>query len=119
MGAAPPCDDSSQLLTSLHTTDQKCCCSTMFVVVSVSGSDSLRSCTGAASTVFLCPCLPRISPTEWAEPDTEEHSFTLLHSYWYITGALTLQGNPATRSTEPPAQKQTLLPLVSSFCLKK
>ncbi|XP_041802022.1 probable glutamate receptor [Chelmon rostratus] len=34
----------------------------------------------------------RISPTEWAEPDTEEHSFTLLHSFWYITGALTLQG---------------------------
>uniref|UniRef100_A0A0F8C4Y3 Glutamate receptor n=1 Tax=Larimichthys crocea TaxID=215358 RepID=A0A0F8C4Y3_LARCR len=34
----------------------------------------------------------RISPTEWSEPDTEEHSFTLLHSFWYITGALTLQG---------------------------
>lgn len=34
----------------------------------------------------------RISPTEWAEPDTQEHSFTLLHSFWYITGALTLQG---------------------------
>lgn len=34
----------------------------------------------------------RISPSEWAEPDTEEHSFTLLHSFWYITGALTLQG---------------------------
>uniref|UniRef100_A0A8C2YVL1 Glutamate receptor n=1 Tax=Cyclopterus lumpus TaxID=8103 RepID=A0A8C2YVL1_CYCLU len=34
----------------------------------------------------------RISPTEWAEPDREEHSFTLLHSFWYITGALTLQG---------------------------
>ncbi|XP_042347753.1 probable glutamate receptor [Plectropomus leopardus] len=34
----------------------------------------------------------RISPTEWAEPHTEEHSFTLLHSFWYITGALTLQG---------------------------
>ncbi|GLD45579.1 probable glutamate receptor [Lates japonicus] len=34
----------------------------------------------------------RISPTEWAEPDAEEHSFTLLHSFWYITGALTLQG---------------------------
>ncbi|XP_057686149.1 probable glutamate receptor [Corythoichthys intestinalis] len=34
----------------------------------------------------------RISPTEWTEPDTEEHQFTLLHSYWYITGALTLQG---------------------------
>ncbi|XP_061665317.1 probable glutamate receptor [Syngnathoides biaculeatus] len=34
----------------------------------------------------------RLSPTEWAGPDTEEHQFTLLHSYWYITGALTLQG---------------------------
>lgn len=34
----------------------------------------------------------RISPTEWAEPDTEEQRFTLLHSFWYITGALTLQG---------------------------
>ncbi|XP_056241906.1 probable glutamate receptor [Seriola aureovittata] len=34
----------------------------------------------------------RISPTEWAEPDADEHSFTLLHSFWYITGALTLQG---------------------------
>ncbi|XP_070825459.1 probable glutamate receptor [Chaetodon trifascialis] len=34
----------------------------------------------------------RISPTEWAVPDMEEHSFTLLHSFWYITGALTLQG---------------------------
>ncbi|XP_035014997.2 probable glutamate receptor isoform X1 [Hippoglossus stenolepis] len=34
----------------------------------------------------------RISPSEWAEPDTEQHDFTLLHSFWYITGALTLQG---------------------------
>ncbi|XP_030578764.1 glutamate receptor U1 [Archocentrus centrarchus] len=34
----------------------------------------------------------RISPSEWAEPDTDEHRFTLLHSFWYITGALTLQG---------------------------
>ncbi|KAG7224275.1 hypothetical protein INR49_000518 [Caranx melampygus] len=34
----------------------------------------------------------RISPTEWAEPDSEEHNFTLQHSFWYITGALTLQG---------------------------
>ncbi|XP_070695619.1 probable glutamate receptor [Pempheris klunzingeri] len=39
--------------------------------------------------IFL---VSRISPTEWAEPDTEQHSFTLLHSFWYITGALTLQG---------------------------
>ncbi|CAN9515324.1 unnamed protein product [Ophioblennius macclurei] len=36
--------------------------------------------------------LGRISPMEWEEPQTEEHSFTLLHSFWYITGALTLQG---------------------------
>ncbi|XP_053280340.1 probable glutamate receptor [Pleuronectes platessa] len=34
----------------------------------------------------------RISPSEWSEPDTEQHDFTLLHSFWYITGALTLQG---------------------------
>lgn len=34
----------------------------------------------------------RISPSEWSEPDTEQQSFTLLHSFWYITGALTLQG---------------------------
>jgi len=34
----------------------------------------------------------RISPTEWAEPGTEDYNFTLLHSFWYITGALTLQG---------------------------
>ncbi|KAM4570934.1 putative glutamate receptor isoform 1-T2 [Fundulus diaphanus] len=39
--------------------------------------------------VFL---VGRISPMEWAEPETDEHSFTLLHSFWYITGALTLQG---------------------------
>ncbi|XP_015250085.1 PREDICTED: glutamate receptor U1-like isoform X1 [Cyprinodon variegatus] len=39
--------------------------------------------------VFL---VGRISPTEWADPETDEHNFTLLHSFWYITGALTLQG---------------------------
>ncbi|CAL8323674.1 unnamed protein product [Merluccius merluccius] len=38
--------------------------------------------------VFL---VARISPQEW-EPDTESRSFTLVHSFWYITGALTLQG---------------------------
>uniref|UniRef100_A0A667WIC2 Glutamate receptor n=1 Tax=Myripristis murdjan TaxID=586833 RepID=A0A667WIC2_9TELE len=40
-------------------------------------------------SIFL---VARISPTEWAEPETEEHAFTLMHSFWYITGALTLQG---------------------------
>ncbi|CAJ1055157.1 probable glutamate receptor isoform X2 [Xyrichtys novacula] len=34
----------------------------------------------------------RISPSEWSEPDKEQQNFTLLHSFWYITGALTLQG---------------------------
>ncbi|XP_029012947.1 probable glutamate receptor [Betta splendens] len=34
----------------------------------------------------------RISPTEWAEPDTEGHTFTLLHSFWWVLAALTLQG---------------------------
>lgn len=36
--------------------------------------------------------LGRISPVEWAEPKTDQPTFTLLHSFWYITGALTLQG---------------------------
>lgn len=34
----------------------------------------------------------RMSPSEWAEPDKEQHTFSLLHCFWYITGALTLQG---------------------------
>ncbi|CAL8277872.1 unnamed protein product [Boreogadus saida] len=38
--------------------------------------------------VFL---VARISPREW-EPESEGQSFTLVHSFWYITGALTLQG---------------------------
>ncbi|CAL8368594.1 unnamed protein product [Lota lota] len=38
--------------------------------------------------VFL---VARISPREW-EPETEGQNFTLVHSFWYITGALTLQG---------------------------
>ncbi|XP_033942348.1 glutamate receptor U1 [Pseudochaenichthys georgianus] len=43
-------------------------------------------------TGFCIFLVGRISPTEWAEPETEEHSFTLLHSFWYLTGGLTLQG---------------------------
>lgn len=39
--------------------------------------------------IFL---VSRISPSEWAEPGTGSQNFTLLHSFWYITGALTLQG---------------------------
>ncbi|KAL2103386.1 hypothetical protein ACEWY4_000254 [Coilia grayii] len=34
----------------------------------------------------------RISPQEWAGPQVEESSFSLPHSFWYIAGALTLQG---------------------------
>ncbi|KAM8829647.1 putative glutamate receptor isoform 1-T1 [Synchiropus picturatus] len=41
----------------------------------------------------LCICaVGRISPCEWTEPDSEQQPFTLVHSFWYITGALTLQG---------------------------
>ncbi|XP_072305451.1 glutamate receptor U1-like [Eucyclogobius newberryi] len=39
--------------------------------------------------IFL---VSRMSPTEWVEPDKDEQTFTLLYSFWYITGALTLQG---------------------------
>ncbi|XP_041955164.1 probable glutamate receptor isoform X1 [Alosa alosa] len=34
----------------------------------------------------------RMSPCEWAGPLEEESTFSLLHSFWYIAGALTLQG---------------------------
>ncbi|KAM9408186.1 glutamate receptor U1 [Pholidichthys leucotaenia] len=34
----------------------------------------------------------RISPCEWREPQTEQNTFSLLHSLWYTVGALTLQG---------------------------
>ncbi|KAG9332819.1 hypothetical protein JZ751_014918 [Albula glossodonta] len=34
----------------------------------------------------------RLSPCEWAEPQTEVNNFTLLQSLWYVAGALTLQG---------------------------
>ncbi|KAJ8017177.1 hypothetical protein DPEC_G00015040 [Dallia pectoralis] len=41
----------------------------------------------------LCISLvARISPSEWAEPETEDHSLTLMHSFWYLTGVMTLQG---------------------------
>ncbi|XP_056155705.1 glutamate receptor U1 [Lampris incognitus] len=43
-------------------------------------------------TGFCIFLVARLSPIEWSEPDTEEHSFTLLHCFWYITAALTLQG---------------------------
>ncbi|KAF7648833.1 hypothetical protein LDENG_00151210 [Lucifuga dentata] len=42
------------------------------------------------SCIFL---VARISPAEWPQPESEESRFTLLHSFWYITGALTLQGD--------------------------
>ncbi|XP_063064073.1 glutamate receptor U1 [Engraulis encrasicolus] len=34
----------------------------------------------------------RISPQEWEGPESEDSSFSLPHSFWYIAGALTLQG---------------------------
>uniref|UniRef100_H3CKF2 Glutamate receptor n=1 Tax=Tetraodon nigroviridis TaxID=99883 RepID=H3CKF2_TETNG len=43
-------------------------------------------------TAFCMFLIGRISPSEWVEPDTDDHSFTLSHSLWYLTGALTLQG---------------------------
>lgn len=44
----------------------------------------------------LIACMSfRISPSEWTEPDNDHHGFTLSHSFWYLMGALTLQGNAA------------------------
>ncbi|XP_065103886.1 probable glutamate receptor [Paramisgurnus dabryanus] len=39
--------------------------------------------------IFL---VARISPCEWEQPEKEQNSFTLSHSFWYTVGALTLQG---------------------------
>uniref|UniRef100_A0AAV2M2A9 Uncharacterized protein n=1 Tax=Knipowitschia caucasica TaxID=637954 RepID=A0AAV2M2A9_KNICA len=43
---------------------------------------------GAFLLTGLCIFLvSRMSPTEWAEPETEQRTFTLLHSFWYtVTG---------------------------------
>lgn len=48
-----------------------------------------------ASYLITSLCLylvTRMSPCEWAGPLEEDSSFSLLHSFWYIAGALTLQG---------------------------
>ncbi|XP_056319079.1 probable glutamate receptor [Danio aesculapii] len=39
--------------------------------------------------IFL---VSRISPCEWEQPEKDNNSFTLSHSFWYTVGALTLQG---------------------------
>ncbi|XP_051526126.1 probable glutamate receptor [Myxocyprinus asiaticus] len=39
--------------------------------------------------IFL---VARISPCEWKQPEKEQNSFPLSHSFWYTVGALTLQG---------------------------
>ncbi|XP_062316588.1 glutamate receptor U1 [Osmerus eperlanus] len=44
---------------------------------------------GTSACIFI---VARLSPCEWSQPQTEENSFTLLHSLWYTAGALTLQG---------------------------
>lgn len=41
----------------------------------------------------------RISPSEWAEPDTDDHILTFSHSLWYLMGSLTLQGKPEHMSS--------------------
>lgn len=56
--------------------------------LSFAGSDAPLTLLPVIYFFFFC----RISPSEWVEPEKDEHSFTLLHSFWYITGALTLQG---------------------------
>ena len=94
---APPCGQSH--LISVHQSTHPC-----FYISTV-----FPTSLGAYVALAEAPCLfhflsvtppfmfCRISPTEWAEPNTEEHSFTLLHSFWYITAALTLQGTVCRR----------------------
>lgn len=45
-------------------------------------------CMKMTDSLLIC----RISPSEWAEPDTDDHTITLSHSLWYLMSSLTLQG---------------------------
>ncbi|XP_067873279.1 glutamate receptor U1-like [Heterodontus francisci] len=45
--------------------------------------------------MLTCFCLflaARLSPNEWSEPEVENSRFSLLDSFWFGVGALTLQG---------------------------
>ncbi|XP_072334163.1 probable glutamate receptor [Scyliorhinus torazame] len=45
--------------------------------------------------VLTCFCLflaARLSPNEWSEPEVENSRFSLLDSFWFGVGSLTLQG---------------------------
>ncbi|KAF7665708.1 hypothetical protein LDENG_00135220 [Lucifuga dentata] len=44
---------------------------------------------GTAVCIFVAA---RLSPCEWSQPQSEQNSFSLLHSLWYTAAALTLQG---------------------------
>lgn len=46
--------------------------------------------THVLKILFLFKC--RLSPCEWSQPQTEQNTFSFLHSLWYTAGALTLQG---------------------------
>ncbi|XP_075996953.1 glutamate receptor U1 [Genypterus blacodes] len=49
----------------------------------------LMAYLGTAACIFIAA---RLSPCEWSQPQSEQNSFSLLHSLWYTAGALTLQG---------------------------
>ncbi|XP_062889516.1 probable glutamate receptor isoform X3 [Mobula hypostoma] len=45
--------------------------------------------------ILTCFCMflaARLSPSEWSEPEVESNRFSLLDSFWFGIGALTLQG---------------------------
>lgn len=52
--------------------------------------------------LFLFKC--RLSPCEWSQPETEQNTFSFLHSLWYTAGALTLQGKQQLHSKQWRAQ---------------
>ncbi|XP_056886712.1 glutamate receptor U1 [Takifugu flavidus] len=49
----------------------------------------LAAYLGTAACIFV---VTRLSPCEWSQPQTEQNTFSFLHSLWYTAGALTLQG---------------------------
>uniref|UniRef100_H3DBC0 Glutamate receptor n=1 Tax=Tetraodon nigroviridis TaxID=99883 RepID=H3DBC0_TETNG len=51
----------------------------------------LAAYLGTAACIFVVSRC-RLSPCEWSQPQTEQNTFSFLHSLWYTAGALTLQG---------------------------
>lgn len=71
---------------------------------------NFRVSAGAVLKIlFLFKC--RLSPCEWSQPETEQNTFSFLHSLWYTAGALTLQGKHQLQQTVESPGRETFVDL--------